>query len=359
MSIDINDLFNQAARKRASDLHLVRQCPPLVRVDGILHPLAGMPALNNEDLIDVFFHIATPDQRKLFNHIKELDFALITEGGWYVRCNACKQQGTISMAFRLLPQKIPSIDELGLPAVCKELIMKQRGLVMITGPIGSGKSTTLAAMINYLNNTEHRYVVTIEDPIEYVHPNIKCAVSQRELAADTLSFANALKHILRQDPDVILVGEIRDLDTAAAVLSVAEVGHLILSTSHAPSAAQAIERIADLFPPEERPMSHSRIASVLTGVICQKLVPRIGGGRVAALEIMLPAPAIRSLIREGKTYQLENTIRTHARLGMQTMDEALVRLYMKKIITWNKVTEFCNDIEEAEKLARELGAIPV
>jgi twitching motility protein PilT len=357
--VDINDLLNKAARKKASDLHLVQYCPPLIRVDGVLQPIVGIPNLANKDLINLFLQVTTEEKRKLFNHVKELDFALNTHSGLYIRCNACKQQGTISLALRLLPQVIPTIDGLELPTVCKDLIVKQRGLVLVTGPIGSGKSTTLAAMINHLNNTEHRYVITIEDPIEYVHPNIKCAISQRELAADTLSFANALKHILRQDPDVILVGEIRDLDTAAAVLSVAEVGHLILSTSHAPSSAHSIERIVDLFPPEERPMSQSRIASVLTGVLCQKLVPRIGGGRVAAIEIMLPAPAIRSLIREGKTYLLPNTIRTHSRLGMQTMDEALVRLYLKKIITWDNVIEYCHDAEETEKLAREFGAIPV
>ncbi len=206
-------------------------------------------------------------------------------------------------------------------------------------------------MIQHLNNNERRYLVTIEDPVEYVHPNIKCAISQRELAADTLSFANALKYVLRQDPDVILVGEMRDLETAATVLTVAETGHLILSTGHAPSAAQSVERIVDLFPPHERAMAQARLASVLIGVMCQVLVPRVNGGRVAAVEIMLANPAIRNLIRDGKTYLIPNTIRTSAQQGMQTLDDALIALYHNRTIAWEAVLAYCQDRDEVEKLA--------
>ena len=223
---------------------------------------------------------------------------------------------------------------------------------MVTGPTGSGKSTTIAAMIQHLNNTARRYVMTIEDPVEYVYPSIKCAVSQRELVADTPSFASALKYVLRQDPDVILVGEMRDLDTAAAVLTVAETGHLILSTGHAPSAAQSVERIVDLFPPHERSMASARLASVLLGVMCQALVPKIGGGRVAAVEVMLANPPVKNLIREMKSHLLSNVIRTQAQLGMCTLDDALVGLYRKGIIDWSSVLAFCQNPDEVEKLAR-------
>ena len=253
--------------------------------------------------------------------------------------------------MRLLPPKIPALDELELPQICKELALKPRGLVVITGPTGSGKSTTLAAMIQYLNTRETRHVVTIEDPIEYVYTSMKCAVTQRQLGTDTLSFANALKHILRQDPDVILVGEMRDTETADAVLTIAETGHFILTTGHAPSATQAMERIIDLFPPHQRHLAQTRLASLLVAALCQVLVPRTdGSGRVAAVEIMLGNPAVKNLIREGKLYQLPNVIRTHRELGMISLDEALVSLYLKGKISGETVLASCNDRQEVEKL---------
>jgi twitching motility protein PilT len=349
--MEILDLLRRAETQKASDLHLIVSCPPMLRINGALQPMDGIHKLTTEDISQVFSQVTTPQQREIFNHDLELDFAYSMPGGGHLRCNVCQQQGAISLAFRLLPPTIPTIDELGLPQICKDLITKPRGLIVVTGPTGSGKSTTLAAMIHHLNNTERRYIITIEDPVEYVHPNIKCAISQRELAADTLSFASALKHVLRQDPDVILVGEMRDLETAAAVLTVAETGHLILSTGHAPSAAQSVERIVDLFPPHERAMAQARLASVLIGVLCQVLVPQIAGGRVAAVEIMLANPAIRNLIRDGKTYLLPNTIRTHSQLGMQTLNDALVALYRNEVIAWETVLAYCQDTEEVEKLA--------
>jgi len=245
----------------------------------------------------------------------------------------------------------PTLDELELPEVCKELVLKPRGLVVVTGATGSGKSTTLTAMINYLNSIKNRRVVTIEDPIEYMYSNLKCTITQRELGNDTLSFAEALKHVLRQDPDVILVGEMRDLETAAAALSIAETGHLVLTTGHAPSASQAIERIVDLFPPNERHLAQSQLASLLLGVLCQALIPKAdGSGRIAAVEIMLANPAIRNLIREGKIHQLPNVIRTHAQLGMELLDQALVNLYRRRIINHENLFAFCNDRDEVEKL---------
>jgi len=260
------------------------------------------------------------------------------------------QQGSISLAIRILPPEIPDIDSLGLPEVCKELIKKPRGLIITTGPTGSGKSTTLASMIQYLNKTEHRYIITIEDPVEYIHPNIKSAISQREVGSDTHSFSGALKYVLRQDPDVILVGEMRDLETASAVLTIAETGHLVLSTGHAPSAPQSIERIVDMFPPHERSTAQTRLASVLLGVLTQALVPKIGGGRAAAIEIMLANSPVKNLIREGKIHLIPNTIRTHANVGMQSLDDALIKLYRQQSIEWEQVLAFCHDPAEVSKI---------
>ena len=349
--MDIFSLLYTAKSKAASDLHLVASSPPLLRIDGSLKAVDSITPLTDDEISQAFLQITTPEQREDFSKNLELDFSYILPGIGHLRCNAAQQRGAISLAIRLLPPKVPTIDELELPLICKQLALKQRGLVIVTGPTGSGKTTTLAAMINHLNINESRHVVTIEDPIEYVHTNVKCAITQRQLGSDTLSFATALKHVLRQDPDVILVGEMRDLDTATAVLTIAETGHLVLSTGHAPSATQAMERIIDLFPPEERHLAQTRLASLLIGVLCQTLVPRANGsGRIAAVEVMLANPPVRNLIREGKIYQLPNVIRTHREIGMISLDEALVNLYLKQIITGENLLAFCNEREEVEKL---------
>lgn len=350
--MDIIDLLRQAEDKRASDLHMIVSSPPLLRIDGDLHPLEDAAKLTGEDILECFTQVTTNEQREIFYNNMELDFAYnMPSNGSRLRCNACSQQGCISLAFRLLPPIIPTIDQLNLPKTCKDLVTRPRGLIVVTGPTGSGKSTTIAAMIQHLNNIERRYIVTIEDPIEYVHPSVKCAISQRELAADTLSFASALKYVLRQDPDVILVGEMRDLETASAVLTVAETGHLILSTGHAPSAAQSIERIVDLFEPHERPMAAARLASVLLGVLCQALVPKIGGGRLAAVEIMLANSPVKNLIRENKPFLLPNVIRTQTQAGMKTLDDDLIEHYQNGTINWSSVMAFCQNPEEVQKLA--------
>ena len=354
--MDILALFRTAKDKGASDIHLVASSPPLLRIDGSLQAINGAAPLSGEDISQAFNKLTTPEQQADFSENLELDFGYSMPEVGHIRGNAAQQRGNISLAIRLLPPKIPTIDELGLPALCKQLVLRPRGLVIVTGPTGSGKSTTLAAMINYLNTTESRHVVTIEDPIEYIHPSIKCAVTQRQLGRDTLSFTAALKHVLRQDPDVILVGEMRDTDTAAAVLTIAETGHMVLSTGHAPSATQAMERIIDLFPPEERHLAQARLASLLIGVLCQVLVPRADGtGRVAAVEIMLANPPVKNLIREGKIYQLPNVIRTHRELGMISLDEALVNLYLKQVITGEVLLAFCNDRQEVEKLIGKIN----
>ena len=349
--MDVFALLRTGNSRRASDLHMVVGSPATFRIDGSLQPADGVAPLTPEDINEAFLQLTTPEERETFHRHLELDFGYTLPGVGRLRCNAAQQRGSISLAVRLLPPKIPTIDELELPDIFKELAVKPRGLVIVTGPTGSGKTTTIAAMIQHLNTRETRHVVTIEDPIEYVYPSIKCAITQRQLGSDTLSFANALKHILRQDPDVILVGEMRDPDTADAVLTVAETGHFILTTGHAPSASQAIERIIDLFPPHQRHLAQTRLASLLVGALCQTLVPRAdGSGRIAAVEVMLGNPPVKALIRDGKIYQLPNVIRTHRDIGMITMDEALVSLYLKGIITGQSLLDFCNDQKEVEKL---------
>jgi twitching motility protein PilT len=349
--MDIFSLFHIAKSKTASDLHLVLDSPPLLRVNGSLEAVDGVAPLTAEDISQAFLQITTPEEREDFHRHLELDFGYTLDGVGRLRCNAAQQRGAISLAVRLLPPEIPTVDDLELPGIYQELALKPRGLIIVTGPTGSGKTTSQAAMIHHLNNNDSRHVVTIEDPIEYVHPAIRCAITQRQLGSDTLSFAQALKHVLRQDPDVILVGEMRDLETASAVLTIAETGHLILSTGHAPSTSQAVERIIDLFPPHERYLAQTRLASLLIAVLCQVLVPRgDGSGRVAAVEIMLANPAVRNLIREGKIYQLPNVIRTHREIGMISLDEALVNLYLKRLINGETLLAFCNDRQEVEKL---------
>ncbi len=350
--MDIVALLDTARDSRASDLHLIAGSPPMLRVRGGLTPADGLDKLTAADVEAALSQLATPEQYQTFRDELELDFAYAMSDGGRVRCNVAWQQGSIKLSLRLLPSRIASIADLGLPEICREIILRPRGLVVITGPTGSGKSTTLAAMIDHLNHTECRHVITIEDPIEYVYIGGKCVISQRELGSDTRSFAQALKHVLRQDPDVILVGEMRDPETAAAVLNVAETGHLILTTGHAPSSSQAVERIVDLFPPHERSLVQSRLASLLLGVVSQTLVPTADGqGRVAAVEVMLGNPAVKNLIREGKIYQLPNIIRTNTQLGMVLLDQALAALYRQGAITRESLLAYCNDKEEIQRLA--------
>jgi len=356
--IDILSLVRLAAEKGASDLHIVASSPPLLRVKGAMQSVADMQPLTPDDTDQALNQIASEEQRADFERNLELDFGYAVSDVGRIRCNAARQRGTTTLVIRLLPSVAPSIDQLGLPEVCKELVLKPRGLVVVTGPTGSGKSTTLSAMINYLNSVESRCVVTIEDPIEFVYSNDKCTITQRELGGDTLSFAEALRHVLRQDPDVILVGEMRDLETAAAALTIAETGHLVLTTGHAPSAPQAVERIIDLFPPGERPLVQSRLASLLSGILCQVLIPKVDGkGRVAAMEILIASPAVRNTIREGKIYQLPNAMLTQTRLGMVLLDQALLNLYRQGVISRESVFSFCNDPDEVTKLIGAVGQI--
>lgn len=353
--MDIDSLIHFAILKGASDLHLITYSPPLVRINGVLLAGDGYAPLTSEDINNFYVQITSEKDRMDFERNLELDFGYTIPHVGRFRCNAAKQRGVLSMVIRLLPPTIPTIDEIGLPEICKTLILKPRGLVVVSGATGSGKSTTLAAMIEHLNRSEGKRIVTVEDPIEYIYSNQKCTITQRELGNDTLSFAEALKHVLRQDPDIIMVGEMRDLESAAAVLTIAETGHLVLTTGHAPSAPQAVERIIDLFPPHERYLAQSRLASLLIAVLCQVLVPKEDrGGRAPAVEIMLASPAVKNLIREGKIYQLPNTIRTQSKMGMQLLDQALVNLYINGTIDSDTLFLHCNDANEVAELCSKV-----
>lgn len=341
----IDDLLRMTVANGASDLHLKAGGVPVLRINGELAPQDGMSKITSADMKQVFEEISTDEQKSSFAEDMELDFAYQVNGVGRFRVNVYLQRGAISLVCRSVQTQIPSIDEMGLPEVCKSLVVRPSGLIVVTGPTGCGKSTTLAAMMDYLNQKEKRKIVTIEDPIEFLHQDNKCVFSQRELGTDTRSFANALKHTLRQDPDVILVGEMRDMETMAAALTAAETGHLVLSTLHTPSAPQAIDRFIDVFPPHQHQQVRTQLSTVLEGVFYQTLVPRSGGsGRIAAVEVMLATTAIRNLIREGKTYQMMNVMQTGSRYGMQTFDQALVAL--------------CRDgaISREEALARSVDA---
>src|SRR6202046_120827 len=327
MNIDFADLLMEVVSRRASDLHLAAGAPPTVRVRGRLTPLEDYPLLTDTDTREIVYSILSGDQRQRLETDWQLDFAYSIPGHARFRVNAYYQRGAIGAAFRLIPFGLTSIDELGLPAAVHEFTRRPRGFVLVPGPTGSGKSTSLAAMIDEINRTREEHIMTIEDPIEFLHAHKKCLVNQRELGSDAQSFAEALKAALRQDPDVILVGEMRDLETISTALTAAETGPLVLATLHTQDAPQTIDRIIDVFPPHQQQHVRVMLSVALQGVVAQQLLPTAdGSGRGPAVEALVPPPAVRNLIREGKTHQIYSAIQTGAEYGMQTMDAALADL---------------------------------
>jgi twitching motility protein PilT len=332
MNIDI--LFKRAVDTGASDLHLRVGLPPILRIDGRLHRQEDFPVLTNDDAMQMLEQIMSPKQKARLLAEKELDFSgafgLIAR----FRINVMWQQKNLSIACRVLPFEVPSIDDLELPQICKELILQPRGLILVTGPTGVGKSTTMAAMIRHLNENRDCNVICIEDPIEYQHRNVKSIIAQRELGEDTSSFHTGLVHALRHDPDVIVVGEMRNLDTISAAITAAETGHLVMSTLHTTDAVQTIDRMIDVFPSNQQPQIRLQLSQEILAIISQTLLPRASGkGRIAALEIVLSNPSIRTLIREGRTYEIPTYVRIHAEAGVQSLDDALVYLVRARKVT--------------------------
>lgn len=331
--LEVEQLLSLAAEHRASDIHLSVESPPVFRIDGTLVPL-GVEKLSRSELEAFIYAMMNPEQAKRFADLGELDFSYSIPGVGRYRLNAFRQRGSVGAVIRLIPFNSPTPEALGLPPVVVELARLHKGLVLVTGPTGSGKSTTLASLIDYINRTRACHIVTIEDPIEYLHRHQKSLVNQREVGNDTLSFANALRAVLRQDPDVILVGEMRDLETISTAITAAETGHLVFSTLHTNDATQAVDRIIDVFPPHQQQQVRVQLATVLQGVLAQQLLPRSDRkGRVAAIEILLATPAVRNLIREGKTHQIANVLQTSGKLGMQTMDKAISDLLRQGVIS--------------------------
>ena len=330
--VQIDELLQLAVNKGATDLHLKVPCPPVLRIDGTLERQEDFSHLTPEDIQSMFTQITNSDQKTAYENQRELDFAYSVPGLARFRVSALQQRGTISLAFRLVPINTPTIDELGLPDICRELILKPRGLILVTGPAGSGKSTTLAAMINFLNENKSRSIITIEDPIEYLFRDRKCVIRQRDIGDDTDSFYTALVHALRHDPDVIVIGEMRDIDTVKIAITAAETGHLVLATLHTVDAAQSIDRIIDLFPPEQQRQIRLQLSQVIEAVLSQALLPRIEGGRIAAFEVMLATSVIRRLIREEKIFDILPNIEMGKLEGMQSLDQALAGLVNRNVV---------------------------
>lgn len=349
-TLDIKDLLQFAVEKHASDVHLTEGLPPTLRIDGVLEP-TSYPVLAREDAKKIIYNILNDEQKVRFETELELDFSIYIPDISRFRVNVHMQKGNVEAAFRVIPVKIKTIEELELPSVITDLARKSSGLVLVTGPTGVGKTTTLAAMVDLINSERRSLIVCIEDPIEYIHKHKKSIVKQREVGSDTRSFANALKHALRQDPNVILVGEMRDLETISTTITAAETGHLVLSTLHTPDAPQTIDRLIDIFPPHQQEQIKVQLSGCLQGVVCQQLLPRKEGrGRVPACEIMIGTSAVRSLIREHKTEQLLTAMQTGGKYGMMTMDKVIKNLCQNGIIDFETAKFKVKDMGEFEKL---------
>ena len=336
------EIILHALETEASDVHMTFGLPPIMRIDGVLTS-CGNEKLEDAYINDVLRQLANAEQIKEMKDVGEIDFAVTYDGTIRMRCNAFYQQGHVAIALRLLPLRVPTVKELALAPVIVEQAEKPRGLVLLTGPTGSGKSSTLAALLDHINHTSRRHIITLENPIEFIHTHDKCMINQREVGDDTESFAAGLRAALRQDPDVILVGEMRDLETISTAITAAETGHLVFGTLHTKSAPNAIDRIIDVFPPEQQEQIRIQLADVLEAVIGKSLLPKVGGGRIAAYEILLATPAVRSLIRQNKSFQIPSTMQTGKRQGMQLLDDALGDLVRRGVVTLDDALAVAND----------------
>ena len=352
------ELLKKTVELDGSDLHLTTNTPPQVRVHGHLQRLEGAD-LTPAETKQLAYSVLTDAQKKRFEEHLELDFSFGLKGLARFRCNMFNQRGAVAAVYRLIPEKIRSFQELNLPPVLANLAERPRGLVLVTGPTGSGKSTTLAAMIDKINKERHDHILTIEDPIEFVHQHQGCLVNQREVHSDTESFSNALRAALREDPDIVLIGEMRDLETVESALRIAETGHLTFGTLHTNSAAQTINRIIDIFPSHQQSQIRTQLSLVLEGIVCQALLPKIGGGRVVSLEIMIPTPAIRNLIREDKVHQIYSAMQTgQEKVGMQTMNQSLATLQQRRQVTLETAIAASSNRDELQDLInRGVGVV--
>ncbi len=348
----IEVLLEEVIKKKASDLHIQVGLPPMLRVDGALVAVSGADALDEEAIEALIFAILDEDQKQILLKDKEFDFSFAFGDLGRFRVNAFHERGNLAAALRLIPNEILTIEQLGLPPIVGKFAEYPRGLVLVTGPTGSGKSTSLAALIHKINIEQSKHIITIEDPIEFTHKSLKSVIVQREVHYDTYSFSAALRSALREDPDVVLLGEMRDLETIASAITIAETGHLVFATLHTNSASQSIDRMVDVFPPHQQPQIRAQLANILMAICSQRLAPAIGGGRIAAAEILIVTPAVRNIIREGKTHQLEAVIQTGAEFGMQSMDKTLVNLVHAGNITYDEARNLAVDVDELDRLMR-------
>jgi len=349
--LPIDEVLREMVAKGASDVHLTSGAPPTVRMSGALKPLEGYDDLTPEPLRRTLYSILTQKQREMFEQNLELDFSYSVRGLARFRVNIYQQRESLGAAFRVIPYEIKPLEDLGVPAVVGNFAGMPRGLVLVTGPTGSGKSTTLASIIDLANRTREDHIMTVEDPIEFLHRHKKSLINQREVGADTHSFANALKHVLRQDPDIILVGEMRDLETISVALTAAETGHLVFATLHTQDAAQTIDRVIDVFPSHQQAQVRTQLAGAIQGVVCQTLCKRADGpGRAVATEVMIATPAIRNLIREGKTHQIYSAMQAGAKQGMHTMDQHLADMVKAGKITYEVGLDKCHHAEDFNRL---------
>lgn len=346
----IDDLLRMCVERGGSDLHLTNNLPPTIRLDGELLQLPFQP-LTTMECSRLVYEIMRDEQVTKFEQTREMDFSHGVKDVGRFRVNVYMQKETVGTAIRAIPTRIPSFEDLRLPPIIREMAKRTSGLILVTGPTGSGKSTTIATMVDDINNARRCHIMTIEDPIEYVHNHKVSMVNQREVHHDTMNFQNALRAVLREDPDVILVGEMRDLETITAALTLAETGHLVFGTLHTRNAPQSVDRVVDVFPPDQQEQIRVLLANTLEGVVAQQLLPKLGGGRIAAIEIMIATPAIRNLIREGKTHQMYSVLETSGQIGMQTMDRMLLDLYKNGYVSFDEALVRAIDQENFGRMA--------